>query len=72
MLARGDRRLANVLIDTGQKSISWSQALKKNGLRQDFYLQRHRQLDELFPWEHINLGVSRDGLKRQFLAINGG
>ena len=68
--SRGDRRLGNVLYDAGQESVSWSQALKKNGLSGDFYLRRSRQLDELFPWDHLDLGVSRDRLTREFLAIN--
>ena len=70
VLARGDRRLTKVLIDTVQESASWSQTLKKNGLSQDFYLQRVRQLDEIFPWEHINLGISTDSLAMRFLDIN--
>jgi hypothetical protein len=70
VLARGDRRLANVLMDTGQESISWSQALKKNGLSQDFYLQRVRQIDEIFPWKHLNLETSRASLMRRFLDIS--
>jgi radical SAM superfamily enzyme YgiQ (UPF0313 family) len=66
VLARGDRRLVDVLCDISQKSVSWNWTLKKNGLSQDFYLQRPRQLDELFPWDHLNLGVSRVRLMEQF------
>ena len=66
VLARGDRRLVDVLYDMQIKSISWNQALKKNSLSQDFYLQRHRQLDELFPWDLLNLGISRAMLTGEF------
>ena len=69
VLSRGDRRLGNVLCDMVQKPTSWRQALKKNGLSQDFYLQRDRQLDELFPWDHLNLGISRDRLKKEFSGV---
>lgn len=72
ILARGDRRLANVLMDTAQKSLSWSQALKKSGISQNLYLQRPRQLDELLPWDHLDLGVSRASLAKQSLAISRG
>ncbi len=70
VLSRGDRRLVDVLHDIGEKSISWNQALRENGLSQSFYLQRQRQLDELFPWDHLNLGVPKARLAEQFLAIS--
>jgi len=73
VLARGDRRLVSVLeeVSTGSKPArtSWNRALKKNGLSQDFYLQRSRQLDEAFPWDHLDLGISKARLVEQFLAI---
>ncbi len=69
VLARGDRRLASVLCDVSRESISWKQALKRNGLSQDFYLQRPRQIHETFPWDHLKLGISRARLAEQFLAI---
>jgi radical SAM superfamily enzyme YgiQ (UPF0313 family) len=65
VLSRGDRRLVNVLLDVAQKSTPWNQALKKNGLSQDYYLHRARGLDELFPWDHLNLGISRSRLAEQ-------
>jgi len=70
VLARGDRKLVNVLYDIGRESISWNQALKKNGLSQDFYLQRPRQTHEVFPWDHINLGISKSHLLEQFLVVS--
>lgn len=70
ILARGDRRLGNVLYDIAQESISWNQSLKKNGLSQDFYLYRSRKTDELLPWDHINLGLSRSRLTKEFLTVN--
>jgi hypothetical protein len=59
VLSRGDRGLVDVLRDIAENSISWSRALRKNGLSQEFYLQRRRQLDELLPWDHLNLGVPK-------------
>jgi radical SAM superfamily enzyme YgiQ (UPF0313 family) len=74
VLARGDRRLVNALEEVGADfkpaRTSWNRALKKNGLGQDFYLRRSRHLDELFPWDHVNLGISKARLVEQFLAIS--
>jgi len=65
VLSRGDRRLVNVLLDVVQKSMPWNRALKKNGLSQDYYLHRVRRLDELLPWDHLNLGISKPRLAEQ-------
>jgi len=73
VLARGDRRLVNVLeeVSAGLKHdrTSWNRAIKKNGLSQDFYLQRPRRFDELFPWDHLNVGIPKARLVEQSLAI---
>ena len=70
VLARGDRRLVNVLEEVGAEFkptyVSWNRALRNNDLSQDFYLQRPRHLDELFPWDHLNLGISKSTLAEQF------
>lgn len=36
----------------------------------DFYTTRERSLDELFPWDFIDTGVSKEFLKREW--NNGG
>jgi len=59
VLSRGDRRLVGVLRDIAENSVSWSRALRNNGLSQEFYLQRHRQFGELFPWDHLKLGIPK-------------
>lgn len=65
VLARGDRRLANVLSDFVEKSLSWNQALKLNVLTQEFYLQK-REDDEVLSWDHIDLGTSKSFLLSKF------
>ncbi len=66
VIARGDRRLSKVLLDMQVKNVTWNKALKLNGLNQQFYLQRERDPNEIFPWEHINLGITRERLREQF------
>ena len=66
VLARGDRRLGAVLAN--QESISysdWRRALADAGLTEDFYC-RARPLDEVFPWSHIEEGVSGRALALQW------
>jgi radical SAM family uncharacterized protein len=68
-LARGDRRLGRVILAAwkrGAKFDAWQEAFDHNrwveafrdcGLDPDFYLYRTRPLDEVFPWQHIDVGV---------------
>jgi radical SAM family uncharacterized protein len=74
LLARGDRRLGRAIHRAWQlgakfdawgehfKPDAWRQALTQSGLDAAFYTTRPRPLDEIFPWDHINVGV-----RKQFL-----
>ena len=84
VLARGDRRVAAVieeayrngaLYDAWSESFRndiWMKALETCGVDIDFYTTRERSLDELFPWDFIDTGVSKEFLKREWNnAVNG-
>ncbi|MAU10796.1 MAG: B12-binding domain-containing radical SAM protein [Anaerolineaceae bacterium] len=78
-LTRGDRRMANVVErawELGCKFDAWNdlhyhdrwlQAFADNGLEPDFYNHRTRGLDEVFPWEHIDVAVHKKFLKEDYL-----
>jgi radical SAM superfamily enzyme YgiQ (UPF0313 family) len=78
VLALGDRRLGAVLEyvrgkSGGLKAWSehfdfgvWLEAFEKAGVDPDFYALRERGADELFPWDAISAGVSKDFLRRQY------
>jgi len=36
------------------------------GLNIDFYTMRERSLDEVFPWDFIDAGVTKNFLKREW------
>ncbi len=76
-LARGDRRVADV-IETAYRSgcrldgwgeffslTKWREAFAAQKLSMSFYANRTRRRDEVFPWERIDLGVSRAHLWRE-------
>ncbi len=77
VFARGDRRLSRVLIraqelgcrfDGWQEHFDferWQRAFSDCGIDPDFYAARCRDYGEVLPWEHINVGVSRDFLKSE-------
>ena len=77
VFARGDRRLGKVLLrahELGAKFDGWDehfdleiwkQAMEECGLDISFYAHRTRELDEVFPWDHIDIGVSKKFLIRE-------
>lgn len=78
VLARGDRRVGAVIEEAYKNGAiydSWSeyfnneiwmQAFKTCGVSISFYTTRERGLDELFPWDFIDAGVSKEFLKREW------
>jgi len=57
-LARGDARLAEVLANIEDVSLSgWRRALDKYGIDIDYYLNRRRDTSERLPWSVIDSGT---------------
>ncbi|MBI4560627.1 MAG: radical SAM protein, partial [Candidatus Rokubacteria bacterium] len=66
LLARGDRRVADFLELAARLGGDWSRALREWDGDSDFYTTRPRPLDEIFPWDHFEVGVKKAGLVREF------
>lgn len=78
VLARGDRRVAGVLLNAYRRGCffdawseyyhheEWLAAFEECGLSIDFYTMRERKLDELFPWDFIDCGVTKQFLKQEW------
>lgn len=76
VFARGDRRLAQVLIRAVELGCCfdgwgdhflwerWRQAFEECGIQPEWYLRR-RELDEVLPWDHLDSGVSREFLLKE-------
>ena len=47
---------------------TWMQAFETCGIDPDFYTERERSLDEIFPWDFIDAGVTKEFLKREWLT----
>lgn len=74
VLARGDRRVGKLIVrawELGAKFDSWNdlfkydawmQAFEDCGLSKEFYANRQRNYDEVLPWDHISIGVSKQFL----------
>jgi radical SAM family uncharacterized protein len=68
LLSRGDRRVGKMLMQVHEYQGNWSQALRETSINPDFYVYRKRDLDELFPWDFIDHGISKERLKEEYLA----
>ena len=78
LLARGDRKVAAVIKKVYEKGgiydawsdyykhDRWIEAINECGLSLDFYAFRERGDDELFPWDFIDIGVSKAFLLKEY------
>lgn len=78
VMARGDRRIGKVieeayrlgcLYDSWTESFQndlWMQAFENMHVDIDFYTLRERAEDELFPWDFIDIGVTRKFLRAEW------
>jgi hypothetical protein len=44
----------------------WIQAFAETGIDPDCYTLRERSADEVFPWDHIDIGVTKTFLRREW------
>ncbi|MHB1000943.1 MAG: TIGR03960 family B12-binding radical SAM protein [Armatimonadota bacterium] len=66
VLARGDRRLQDALIAAAGENTSWRAAFREGNIDPAFYTHRNRDKDEILPWDHIDLGVKKDYLWKEY------
>ena len=78
VLARGDRRVAAVIEKAYEKGALydswteyfqnhiWMEAFEECGVDIAFYTTRERSIDEVFPWDFIDAGVTKEFLKREW------
>ena len=78
VLARGDRKVSDVIYAAYKKGClydSWSETFRNDlwmeafeecGIDLLFYTKRERSIDELFPWDFIDTGVSKSFLLREW------
>lgn len=74
VIARGDRRVADAIYAAYKKGSTydswsdhfnfdnWLEAFEETGVALDFYAYRNRDYDEILPWDHIDIGVTKEFL----------
>ena len=78
VFARGDRRLCNVIRQAYESGCmydawseyfhydKWKKAFEDNNLDMEFYIRRERAEDELFPWDFIDIGVTKEFMLKEY------
>jgi len=78
VLARGDRRQANLIYNAWLKGAKmdgwdeyfaidrWQEAAWEKGIDLESYAEWQPAKDEIFPWDHLDLGVSKEFLLKEW------
>lgn len=78
IFARGDRKLNAVILQAYESGCiydawteyfdydKWFKAFEDNKVDMDFYIKRERTEDEIFPWDFIDIGVTKKFLLREY------
>lgn len=78
VFARGDRRLGEAMERAWRMGCRfdgwsdqfrydlWLKAFEESGIDPDFYALRPRPTDEVFPWDHLDCGVTKAYLLREW------
>ena len=67
VLARGDRRLAEVLLEIAASGISWKQALAHHGLSEELFATRQYDNQSKMAWEIIDHSINAGYLWKEYL-----
>jgi radical SAM family uncharacterized protein len=78
LLARGGRRLSNLLLSVYKKGAvfdawtewfdpkKWEEAIKETGTDVEFECMREREEGEILPWDFLDIGVTKGFLRREW------
>ena len=84
VFARGDRKIGKVIQEAYRLGSlydawteywnydRWLQAFENTGIDMDFYTLRERDINEIFPWDFINIGVTKEFLKKEWQKAHEG
>jgi radical SAM superfamily enzyme YgiQ (UPF0313 family) len=80
LLSRGDRRLGRVIERVWRAGGTfqewserfaldrWTDAMAAEGLDPEWYVTRHRTVEEILPWDHLQAGLHKDFLWQDWQA----
>ena len=65
VLARGDRRIGEALLQAHIENITFKAALKERGLDAEKLAERRLRVGQPLPWQHLDMGVTMEYLAKE-------
>ncbi len=78
IFSRGDRRTTQLLVKAYEKGATfdtwsellnldaWREAIEELNIDVDFYTTRERNLNEILPWDYIDIGINKEYLQEEY------
>lgn len=61
LFSQGDRRVSKA-VEEMLRYQDWRKATEAAGIKEDFYIFRKKDFNEILPWDFINIGINKDKL----------
>jgi len=72
ILARGDRRVGDVLLKALEYKGDWKKAFRTLQMQPEMYVHRTREESEILPWQHVHVGRAAGELWAEYQqSVNG-
>ena len=66
LLSLGDRKVSKILLSAHQNNGNWPKVFKEVNINPDFYVYRHKSMEETLPWDFIDHGISKQYLMAEY------
>lgn len=65
LFSQGDRRASQVVVEMSSIQ-DWRKAVETTGIKEDFYIFRKKEFQEILPWDFIDVGIRKDRLWAEY------
>lgn len=72
VLARGDRRMGEYLLEAHTSGQNLKSVLRGHKLNADELAERELDIDAPLPWDHLDMGVTKEYLQKELQRSNKG
>jgi hypothetical protein len=63
--SQGDRRISKVIEKIPEYN-DWRKAVAPAGIKEDFYIFRKKEFNEILPWDFIDIGIEKEKLWTEY------
>lgn len=65
LFSQGDRKASQVVVEMSDIQ-DWRKAIEITGIKEDFYIFRKKEFQEILPWDFIDVGINKDRLWAEY------